>query len=172
MLKAAGICLIIFAGTGLGFCKSLEVTRREKALEEILHMVILLKGEIHYGCASLYDALTGAAEKMTGDYRTFLLHTAKSVQEGKGKPFGELFRECAVEDLSSLELEPEDRERFLSLGNHLGYLDLSMQLKQLTAYEEELLRHIEALQEEMPGKKKVYQSLGILGGILLAVLIW
>ena len=135
-------------------------------------MVILLKGEIHYGCASLYDALTGAAEKMTGDYRTFLLHTAKSVQEGKGKPFGELFRECAVEDLSSLELEPEERERFLSLGSHLGYLDLSMQLKQLTAYEEELLRHIEALQEEMPGKKKVYQSLGILGGILLAVLIW
>ena len=47
-----------------------------------------------------------------------------------------------------------------------------MQLKQLTAYEEELSRHIAALHEEMPGKKKVYQSLGILGGILLAVLVW
>ena len=30
----------------------------------------------------------------------------------------------------------------------------------------------ELAKEEMPGKKKVYQSLGILGGILLAVLVW
>ena len=54
----------------------------------------------------------------------------------------------------------------------MGYLDLEMQMKQLTMYEEELTRIMEELRREMPEKKKVYQSLGILGGILLAVLVW
>lgn len=172
MLKAAGICLIIFAGTGLGLCKSLELTRREQALREILRMVILLKGEIRYGCASLSDAFTGAAEKMTGDYRAFLIYTAKAMEGGTGKPLGELFRQCAEAYLCGLGFRQEERESFFSLGEHLGYLDISMQVKQLTLYEEELSGHIRALQEEIPGKKKVYRSLGILGGILLAVLVW
>lgn len=172
MLKTAGIFLIIFAGTGLGFCKSMELTRRERALKEILRMVILLKGEIRYGCASLSDAFTGAAGKMAGDYRAFLIYTAKAMGNGTGKPFGEIFRECAEEYLRGLGLGQEEREQLFSLGEHLGYLDISMQMKQLTLYEEELSEHIRTLQEKIPGKKKVYQSLGILGGILLAVLVW
>lgn len=47
-----------------------------------------------------------------------------------------------------------------------------MQIRQLTLYEEELSRFIGALRGELPAKKKVYQSLGILGGILLAILVW
>ena len=45
-------------------------------------------------------------------------------------------------------------------------------MKELLLYEEELTRRTEELRREMPAKKKVYESLGILGGILLAVLVW
>ena len=47
-----------------------------------------------------------------------------------------------------------------------------MQLRQLELCEEETLRLLENLRKEMPEKKKIYQSLGIMGGILLAVLLW
>ena len=47
-----------------------------------------------------------------------------------------------------------------------------MQLRQLELCEEETLRFLEELRKEMPEKKKIYQSLGIMGGILLAVLLW
>lgn len=172
MLKTAGIILILFAGTGLGLGKSLELTRRERALKELYRMTLLLKGEIRYGCASLYDAFTGAAAKMSGDYRAFLLYTAGAMGENQGKPFGEIFREYGEKYLSSLGLVKEEREQFFSLGEHLGYLDLEMQMKQLTLFEEEQKNRLEAFRRELPGKKKVYQSLGILGGILLAVLMW
>lgn len=83
-----------------------------------------------------------------------------------------IFRECAKEHLSELPLEAAQREEFFSLGDNLGYLDLKMQIKQLELYEIQLTRSIEELHREMPAQKKVYQSLGILGGVLLAVLVW
>jgi hypothetical protein len=47
-----------------------------------------------------------------------------------------------------------------------------MQMRQLTFCEEELQRKTEEFRRELPDKKKVSQSLGILGGILLAVFVW
>lgn len=60
---------------------------------------------------------------------------------------------------------------FFSLGEHLGYLDLEMQMKQLSLYEENLEEEISRLKEEASVKKRLYRSLGILGGLLLAVLL-
>ena len=45
-------------------------------------------------------------------------------------------------------------------------------MAQLTLLEEELREKIRLLRTGLPQKQKVYQSLGILGGILLAVLMW
>ena len=47
-----------------------------------------------------------------------------------------------------------------------------MQIRQLDLYEEELRHSIEELQAKLPEMKKICQSLGIMGGILLAVLVW
>ena len=47
-----------------------------------------------------------------------------------------------------------------------------MQLRQLELCEDEIQRFLEELRKEMPEKKKLYQSLGVLGGIFLAVLLW
>ena len=47
-----------------------------------------------------------------------------------------------------------------------------MQVAQLTLLEEELRERIRELKSGMPKQQKMYQSMGILGGILLAVLMW
>ena len=47
-----------------------------------------------------------------------------------------------------------------------------MQLGQLTLLEEEMTEKLVLLRKKAPEKKKVYRSLGILGGIFLAVLMW
>ncbi|MDO4274449.1 MAG: stage III sporulation protein AB [Eubacteriales bacterium] len=172
MLKMTGLILIMTAGAGLGFCSSFALTRRERAMGMLLRMVIYLKGEIRYGNASLHDAFGGAARKLPGEYAAFMKAVAGEMRNNTGQPFGEIFRNCAVQYLDGIGLTEEEREKFFSLGEHLGYLDLDMQMKQLELYEQELERSIQELKTEMPAKKKVYQSLGILGGILLAVLVW
>ncbi|HJB30051.1 MAG TPA: stage III sporulation protein AB [Candidatus Blautia faecavium] len=172
MLKGAGILLIIAAGAGLGFSQSFALTGRMKALRTLQRLVILLKGEIQYGNTSLHDAFSGAAEKMSGEYGEFLKETAKRMTTSQGQSFGQIFHTCAREKLGHLKLSGEEREAFYSLGYHLGYLDLRMQIRQLDLYEEELRYSIEELQAKLPEMKKICQSLGIMGGILLAVLVW
>ena len=128
-MKTAGIILILFSGTGLGLCKSMELTARLKILEKLAQLLLLLKGEIRCTGATLEDAFLD-------------------------------------------RLSEEERESFLSLGEKLGYLDREMQVAQLTLLEEELDYRIKILKSAMPKQQKTYQSMGILGGILLAVLLW
>ena len=169
-MKTAGIILILFSGTGLGLCKSMELTARLKILEKLAQLLLLLKGEIRCTGATLEDAFLDAAAKMPGEYRLFLKETAGWLQQRSGITFDEIFRECAVRLLH--RLSEEERESFLSLGEKLGYLDREMQVAQLTLLEEELGYRIKTLKSAMPKQQKTYQSMGILGGILLAVLLW
>ena len=137
-MKTAGIILILFSGTGLGLCKSMELTARLKILEKLAQLLLLLKGEIRCTGATLEDAFLDAAAKMPGEYRLFLKETAGWLQQRSGITFDEIFRECAVRLLPLYRLSEEERESFLSLGEKLGYLDREMQVAQLTLLEEEL----------------------------------
>ena len=94
------------------------------------------------------------------------------MKKKSGCSFGELFQECAMRELPIDRLSEEDKNCFLSLGGCLGYLDKKMQLGQLTLLEEEMTEKLVLLRKKAPEKKKVYRSLGILGGIFLAVLMW
>ena len=98
-MKTAGIILILFSGTGLGLCKSMELTARLKILEKLAQLLLLLKGEIRCTGATLEDAFLDAAAKMPGEYRLFLKETAGWLQQRPGITFDEIFRgmrECAV----------------------------------------------------------------------------
>ena len=172
-MKTAGIILILFSGTGLGLCKSMELTARLKILEKLAQLLLLLKGEIRCTGATLEDAFLDAAAKMPGEYRLFF---SKKLQDGFSSglelPLMRFSGECAVRLLPLHRLSEEERESFLSLGEKLGYLDREMQVAQLTLLEEELDYRIKILKSAMPKQQKTYQSMGILGGILLAVLLW
>jgi len=171
-LKTAGIILILFSGAGLGLCKSMEVTARLKILEKLVQILLLLKGEIRCTGATLEDAFLDVAAKMPGIYRKFLEEMAAQLQRRPGITFTGIFRECALRNLPLQKISKEERECFLSLGEKLGYLDKEMQVAQLTLLEEELSTRMKTLKSEAPKMQKVYQSMGVLGGILLAVLMW
>lgn len=172
MLKTAGIFMILTAGAGLGFGRSYELTLREKSLGQILLMIRWLKGEILSNHASLHDAFQSVSRRMPGKYGDFLGKTAEKMEASAGRRFADIYKSCAEETMKGLPLSKQEWEMFLALGGALGYLDLDMQRKQLEFYEEEFLHSMESLRTEMPAQKKVYQSLGVMGGILLAILVW
>ena len=119
-MKTAGIILILFSGTGLGLCKSMELTTRLKILEKLAQLLLLLKGEIRCTGATLEDAFLDAAAKMPGEYRLFLKETAGWLQQRPGITFDEIFRECAARLLPLYKLSEEERESFLSLADTSG----------------------------------------------------
>jgi len=171
-LKIAGIILIVFSGAGLGICKSLELSRREKILEQLGKMILLLKNQIRCTGDTIPDALLEVAGKMSGEYREFLLSTSGAVQKRNGNTFGEIFKDCARELLPLSKVSEEERGCFLSIGERLGYLDREMQVAQLSLLEADMDRCLGSLRRTMKEKKKLYQNMGIMGGIFLAILMW
>lgn len=131
-------------------------------------MIILLRGEIRYGNKSLYDAFTGASGNWKEVQRIFIL-TAQKMKEKTGDSFGTIFRESAGKCLDLDCLSQEERDRFYSLGDQLGYLGLDMQLKQMDLMEKETEYAIRELRKDFCEKRKLYRSMGILGGIFVAV---
>ena len=87
-----------------------------------------------------------------------------------GASFSTIFRECAGRCLDLSCLSQEDRNRFYSLGDQLGYLGLDMQMKQLDRLEKETEYAIREFEKDFCEKRKLYRSMGILGGIFVAVL--
>lgn len=171
-MKIAGIILIVFSGAGLGICKSLELSRREKILEQLGKMILLLKNQIRCTGDTIPDALLEVAGKMSGEYRKFLLSTSGAVQKRNGNTFGEIFKDCARELLPLSKVSEEERGCFLSIGERLGYLDREMQVAQLSLLEADMDRCLGSLRRTMKEKKKLYQNMGIMGGIFLAILMW
>ncbi len=164
--------MIMISGAGLGISLSSELGRRRKILKMILRMTILLKGEIRYGNKSLYDAFTGASGKLEGKYREFFILTAQEMKKKTGENFGVIFRQTAKKCLELDCLSGEERERFYSLGDRLGYLGMDMQMRQLEQMEKETEYSISELDKDFREKRKLYRCMGILGGIFAAVLFW
>ena len=97
---------------------------------------------------------------------------AQKMKEKTGDSFGTIFRESAGKCLDLDCLSQEERDRFYSLGDQLGYLGLDMQLKQMDLMEKETEYAIRELRKDFCEKRKLYRSMGILGGIFVAVFFW
>lgn len=172
MLKFAGILMILIAGTGMGAAKSMELTVREQNLKKFLWLTSCLKGAVRCGNTCFPEAFLEISGKFDGMYREFLRNLADRLKSQEGQTIGKIFRDCAKKKLRDAGFSAEEMELIASLGERLGYLDREMQLRQLELFEEELCKRLDFLAGELPQKKKLCQSLGILGGIFLGVLLW
>ena len=85
MYRIVGCILVVAAGAGMGFSGSMRLSEQIRILEKLLQMVICLKGEIRCGNASLPDAFYGAAGRMNGKYREFLISAADRMKAGTGE---------------------------------------------------------------------------------------
>ena len=152
MYRIVGCILVVAAGAGMGFSGSMRLSEQIRILEKLLQMVICLKGEIRCGNASLPDAFYGAAGRMNGKYREFLISAADRMKAGTGEKLSQICRECAESALKK-SAYPWERTLF-SFGEYLGYMDLEMQMRQLSLYENNLEAEILKRKAEVSGKKK------------------
>ena len=170
MLNAGGVCLILFACSALGFEKSRQYAGRIRQLRELQRMTLLLIVEITYRKAALPEALMRTAGKIREPFAGFLKKTAQRADAFDSTRFSELFAQEAESAFQHTQLTGEDRKELMLLGQYLGYLDIDMQENTIALYLQELEQKIRLLQEEMPARQKLYQSMGILGGIFISIL--
>ena len=165
---------MILGGAGIGYAGSRELTEREKNLEILLQILFLLKGEIRCGNSSLSEAFGEIAGKIEGSFSKILLDAAQEMEDSGGSNLAEILEHCIQKRnfAGAQKNEEEGIEILQTLGRRLGYLDREQQICQIELLEAETEERRRKLREKLPEQKKICQSLGILGGILLAVLFW
>mgnify|MGYP005903078573 CR=1 FL=1 len=120
--------------------------------------------------------IPGDCSKNQWIFGTILRDAAQEMEDTGGKNLEEIMEFCIQRNFyqgnPGGSQRKEEMEILRTLGRRLGYLDREMQIKQIELLETDVEEQRRQLREKMPEQKKICQSLGIMGGILLAVLFW
>lgn len=155
----------------MGFWKSRQCAGRIHQLRELMRIVVFLKGEIAFARTTLPEALERISEKTELPFSACLKMIAERMKKCSGEEFSHILERTFRETLENTYLEREDKEEFYQAARNLGYLDKEMQIHLLESYLREQEEKVEMLTEELPGKRKLCRSMGILGGAFLVILL-
>lgn len=174
-IKLAGAIIVVFAGAGLGACPVHKMKERVKEFEELYFCLLRLKSEIGHGVKTLPEAIKSAAdsknEKKAGSYRKVLREMAKRMEAG-GTDYETLLRDCAGELFFGGVIGREEQESFLDVFLLLGGTDREKQIQMLEYYAENVRLLIAEEKQRKKERAYLYRSLGILGGVFLAVILY
>lgn len=162
MLRITGCVMIVFAGSMLGFLKSDGLFRRAKLLGRIITGLNLLKTDIGYGKKDLKTALLGIGKNH--DIELFL-KTAEAI--------GERGVKRALSDALMLYGEPlkeGDKEPIFALSENLGMTDVASQVGAIETAIVSLDFALKEAEEDYRRLGKMYRSVGVLGGLLIAII--
>lgn len=165
MQKLIGSIMIILACTAIGFEKSQEMLRHLKELEELKKVMTLIRSEMQYTKVPFAEIFQKISKKTEGIYADWLTELAAELEKrGKGT-FQEMWRNTIKEKFQESTLSKKELDELCHIGASLGYLET------IDLYLEQLDYTIQNTKEETTSKKKLYQSMGVMGGVFLVIIL-
>ena len=157
--------MIIASCTGIGLNKGREMQEHLKALEEVKRIMYLIRSELQYTHAPFAEVFEKMERKTTPPFQVWLQQLARRLNKKEISSFEEMWCASISEDLKGSRLGDEELEELKRIGKNLEYTE-SMNL-----YIEQLEYKIKQTRETYRTKRKLCQSMGIMGGIFLVILL-
>lgn len=170
-IKIIGAFLVVISCGALGFYFSSELKTRISDLTELKKILTLLRGDIRYTNAPLPEAMQTLSKRHDGTYKQFLENVSNSLLELNGESFAKIWKKGVENNLLHTSLTKEDYQLINQLGESIGYLDKNMQINTLDLYTEQIEGTIEELSKSVKEKTHLYNSLGIMGGIFIIIIL-
>ncbi|HWT27863.1 MAG TPA: stage III sporulation protein AB [Mobilitalea sp.] len=171
ILKIIGCVLVVASSTGMGFFFSNELKSRIDDIKELRKLIVLLRGDIRYANTPLPEAVNAIARRHHGGFEIFLHKVSSRLQELSGITFPEIWKEAVEKELSNTSLSKKDKLQLIQFGDNLGYLDKEMQMNTLDLYISQMEDEIADLSKSVKEKAYLYNSLGIMAGIFISIIM-
>ncbi len=171
IMKIVGCILIILSTTGIGFYFSSNMKCRMEDLKEWKKLVCLLRGDIRYANTPLPEAISSAGRRHDGNFHAFLHNVGEQLQELAGETLASIWKTAAEKELLNTSLNKKDKVQLIRFGENLGYLDKDMQMNTFDLYLSQLDEEIADLGRTVKGKVYLYNSLGIMAGIFITIIM-
>lgn len=163
--------LFVLAGTGgIGLSLVGEYALRLRLLGQIRDMMHYINDLVLYEYASLPEAFAKAAERMEEPFSDFLKKVAGQLEEFSGEDVSFLWKSNA-QMLRSL-MNKKDYREFECCMQQTGFSDAKGQSQALKAYEQRLELTLHRLSEQKEEKCRLYQTLGIMSGVFVCILLF
>lgn len=170
MVKIIGSILVILATALIGFDLSARLEKRKKALADFHEALVILRGEISFAANPLPTAFLHIAQQMPSLVGQFFRDVGETTQENS---FAIQKSWCGLleEYKKPLYLTEQDTEVLTSFAGMLGKTNQDNQVKHIQNTLVKLEMQLTQAQESCGKNRRVYQSVGVLSGMLLAILL-
>lgn len=169
--KILGCILVITSSTGIGMYFSSELKNRIADLKDLRKLMFLLRGDIRYANTPLPEAVQALSIRHDGKYKKFLSEIADKLHELGGISFCSIWKQAITDELNNTSLSKKDLSGLGQLGENLGYLDKDMQINTLDLYISQIEEEIKELSRNVKEKSYLYNSLGVMGGIFITLIM-
>lgn len=171
VLKIIGCILVTTSSAAMGFFFSSEMKSRIEDLKELRKLIVLLRGDIRYANTPLPEAVSSIARRHRGNYSAFFQNVSEKLHELSGQTFSAIWKEAVQSQLADSALTKKDRLHLTQFGENLGYLDKEMQINTLDLYITQLEDEITDQSKTIKEKVYLYNSIGIMAGIFITIIM-
>lgn len=171
MLKLAGCILILAASLGGSlFCME-RFREQERQLLVIKELLVILEKQLEFVRLPLVEAVTDMAGKAGEPFEAPLLSFARILSKHQTEDVERLWREIWTENREDFFLSREEFEILLDMGRLLEPVDSRSQIASIELYKSRVDDKIRKMWEERENKQKVSQSICLLGGLILMIIL-
>lgn len=157
--------MVIFACSAIGFDKSHKLQQHVNELENLKHIFVLIKKEIQYTKAPLSEIFLRISKKTEPAMGEWLKIISLNLQKCGETTFQEIWEKSIEQCFEESRLCKREQEELIQVGKNMGYIEA------VDLYLEQLEDSIEQTREEARTKKKLYQSIGIMSGFFLVIVL-
>lgn len=161
---------MIFGCAAMGFYMVERMKKHIVELEQIKKQLMFMEGEIRVGFRPVKDIFAQLEQRTEGNWKAFYAFVQRNIEKDTQKSLDSIWREAIRETLKNSLLNKNEKRAWQELGENLGYLDKEMQIALLHICEEHFEEYRLQAEEHMKGNAKIYQTLGIMGGIFLTII--
>lgn len=170
MCRIIGACLIIAGSTGIGLWYRNRFYRALWHLRYMQQILELFMSEIRYGKATLPECCRQIGQKAEEPYKNALLTIHKEM-ESRNQGFYEKWREQMEQALLEVPVSKEEKEFFLGFSAGCGLSDNKMQIRAIEQYRDMLVCAVKNRERDLEKQGRMAAGLGIMSGLLLAVIL-
>ena len=156
--------MVILAGSGWGMLQAAKIEECYRQMRYLRKLIFRIRSEIRYSRRVLPEAFLSVGSEAQEPYKMWL-------ENRQGTSLAGIWEEETRTHLPVIGIPQDMLESLIRLGGELGTIDIEMQVRTLDLYLEQMEQKMEDMRTEQKEKIRLYQCIGVTGGVFLAIIL-
>lgn len=172
MIKLCGAVCIVAGTTCYGLFYAFQKKSRLWRLKQFKESLLCLSGQLRVARIAMPQALTQIGQKSRYDYLSqFYIFVSENLEQHTYSGFWETWAAGIDSYVRDIYLTESDSEILKNIGSIPLHLDIQMQLAFLEENISELENLIEETQKDIRARCRIYQSAGVIAGLVIVLIL-